>query len=68
MDYIRSHFGKMNLWPVEHFFPHFGVPLFSATGTVKWGKKVFDWSEVHLSEVTSYKIHTLEWVCNFEQK
>ena len=23
-------------------------------------KKVFNWSEVHLSEVTSYKIHTLE--------
>ena len=22
-------------------------------------KKVFNWSEVHLSEVTSYKIHTL---------
>ena len=24
------------------------------------GEKVFNWSEVHLSEVTSYKIHTLE--------
>ena len=23
-------------------------------------KKVFNWSEVHLYEVTSYKIHTLE--------
>ena len=23
-------------------------------------KKVFNWSEVHLSEVTFYKIHTLE--------
>ena len=23
-------------------------------------KKVFNWSEVHFSEVTSYKIHTLE--------
>ena len=23
-------------------------------------KKVFNWSEVHLSKVTSYKIHTLE--------
>jgi hypothetical protein len=22
-------------------------------------KKVFNWSELHLSEVTSYKIHTL---------
>ena len=27
MDYVRSHFGKMNLWPVEHFFTHFRVPL-----------------------------------------
>ena len=25
-------------------------------------KKVFNWSEVHLSEVTSYKIHTLVYV------
>ena len=23
MDFIRSHSGKMNLWPVEHFFEHF---------------------------------------------
>ena len=22
MDFVRSHFGKMNLWPVEHFFEH----------------------------------------------
>ena len=27
-------------------------------------KKVFNWSEVHLSEVTSYKIHALSYVCN----
>ena len=20
MDFVTSHFGKMNLWPVEHFF------------------------------------------------
>ena len=28
-------------------------------------KKVFNWSELHLSEVTSYKIHTLivRWIC-----
>ena len=24
-------------------------------------KKVFNWSEVHLSEMTCYKIHTLVW-------
>ena len=22
MDIVKSHFGKMNLWPVEHFFEH----------------------------------------------
>ena len=22
MDFVRSHFGKMRLWPVEHFFEH----------------------------------------------
>ena len=22
MDFVRSHFGNMNLWPVEHFFEH----------------------------------------------
>ena len=26
-------------------------------------KKVFNWSELHLSEVTSYKIHTLVKHC-----
>jgi hypothetical protein len=31
---------QMNLWPVEHFF--------SADPAKKWGKKVFNWSEVHL--------------------
>ena len=46
MDFVRSHFRKMQLWPVEHFFLHKKVP-------------VFNWSELHFSEVTSYKIHTL---------
>ena len=51
----------MNLWPVEHFFP----PFFSRSALnqhwsgKKRGKKVFNWSEVHHSEVISYKIHTL---------
>ena len=22
MDFVRSHFGKMNLWQVEHFFEY----------------------------------------------
>ena len=27
---------------------------------INWLKKVFNWSEVHLSEMTCYKIHTLK--------
>ena len=55
----------MNLWPVEHFFPHFltGLLCVYSKPVKKWGK-VFNWSEVYLdtficTEVTSYKIHTL---------
>ena len=28
----------------------------------KYVEKVFNWSEVHLSEMTCYKIHTLEGI------
>ena len=62
MDLVRSHFGKMNLCPVEHFIcHHFWVGATGATANPPKSdnKKVFNWSEVHLSEVTSYKIHTL---------
>ena len=58
MDFITIHFGKMHLWPVEHFFLRFFLDQ-----KLIWKKteeKVFNWSEVHLSEVTSYRIHTLE--------
>ena len=43
----------MNLWRVEHFFPHF------LGGLLCTGQKVFNSSEIHLNytEVTSYKIH-----------
>ena len=51
MDFVTSHFGKMNHWPVEHFFKTYLSSLL--------GEKVFNWSEVHLSEMTCYKIHTL---------
>ena len=27
MDFVRSHFGKMQLWQVEHFFLHKKVPV-----------------------------------------
>ena len=68
MDFVRSHFGKMNLWPVEHFLSIFVITfgwvccctccthLKVMTNMLK---KVFNWSEVHVSEVNSYKIHTL---------
>ena len=39
----------MNLWPVEHFFHHKRVPVKRSTGQRL--------PEVHLSKVTSYKIH-----------
>ena len=70
MDFVTSHFGKMNLLPVEHFFNicichHFLVDLLGAITNPpisddKYVEKVFNWSEVHLSELTCYKIHTLK--------
>ena len=57
----------MNLGTVEHFFqhfcPHFWVGLLGAIanppkGEDKHVEKVFNWSEVHLYEMTCYKIHT----------
>ena len=48
----------MPLWIVEHFFLHKKVPVqYYVYLFVK--KKVFNYSELHISEVTSYKIHTL---------
>ena len=52
MNFIRIHFGKMQLSPVEHFLPHLLI-------LKKSEAKVFNWSELHFTEVTSYKIHTL---------
>ena len=46
----------MQLWIVEHFFLHKKVHVVRYL-LVK--KKVFNYSELHFSEVTSYKIHTL---------
>ena len=58
MDFVRSHFGKMQLRIVEHFFLQKKVAVVLHRYLfVK--KKVFNYSEVHFSEVTSYKIHTL---------
>ena len=74
MDFVSSHFGKMKLWPVEHRLNTFSTYLPSKLDsplikTLERGNlilmidmlnKVFNWSEVHLSEMTWYKIHTLE--------
>ena len=66
MDFVRSHFGKMNLCKVEHFFEyichHSWVGATGATANPpksddKYAQKSVQL--VHLSEVTSYKIHTL---------
>ena len=52
MDFVNSHLGKMQLWKVEHFFDHKMVTVFVV-------KKVFNFSELHLSDVTSDEIHIL---------
>ena len=70
MDFVKSHFGKMQLWIVEHFHLHKKVPVvinhniqffqmlwFITTGTFLWR---WNYSELHFAEVTFYKIHTLE--------
>ena len=58
----------MNLWPNEHFLSIFVITFWwvqqvqqqtQSTVMTNMLKKVFNSSEVHLSEVTSYKIHTL---------
>ena len=62
----------MNLWSVENFSAIFVITFGWVQQQTHWGqqqthpqvmtkmlKKVFNWSEVHLSEVTFYKIHTL---------
>ena len=70
----------MQLWIVEHFFLHKKVPVLMNHNI--WKKlyvmihyyrylfvkmKVFNYSELHFSERTSFKIHTLvsnKWVLN----
>ena len=61
MDFVRSHFGKMQLWPVEHFFPHFfsRSVLISADLEKKWGQKCSTGQRFICTEVTSYRIHIL---------
>ena len=63
MDFERGHFGKMNLWPVEHFFEHicdhFWVGLLLHLLHPPKSDDKYAQKSVQLSEVASYKIHTL---------
>ena len=69
MNFVKSHFRKMNFWPAEHFFEHICHHIWvGATANqeqthpkvmINMLNKVFNWSEVLLLKVTSYKIHTL---------
>ena len=70
----------MQLGMVEHFFLHKKVPVvmnhnirffqmlwFITTGTYLFvKKKVFNYSELHFSKGTFYKIHTLVAPADFE--
>ena len=48
----------MDLWPVEHFCPHFFPD--STDLEKKWGQKGSTGQRFICSELTSYKIHILE--------
>ena len=69
MDFVTSHFGKdepLTSWTLlQHICPHFWAWLLLYSAIMpksedKYVVKVFNWSEVHLSEMTCYKIHTLK--------
>ena len=62
---LRENATLSSLTLFQHICPHFWawLLLYSAITTKsvdKYVVKVFNWSEFHLSEMTCYKIHTLE--------
>ena len=65
MDFVTSHFGKMNLWPLlQHICRHLWAWTLNTIAITpksedKYVVKVFNLSEFHLPETTCYKIHTL---------
>ena len=68
MDFIRYHFGKMQLWQVEHFFLHEKEPVVLYRYLfVK--KKVFNLSKIHVLRGQpisfSEEIYTLYYYCIF---
>ena len=58
MDFLTSHFGKDE--PLTRTYLSSLCPPKSED---KYGEKVLEWTEVHLSEMTCYKIHTLVSNC-----
>ena len=69
MDFVTKSFRKdetLTSWTLlQHIFPHFWAWLLNTIAITpksedKYVEKVFNWSEVHLSEMTCSKIHTLE--------
>ena len=68
MDFVTKSFRKdetLTSWTLlQHICPHFWAWLLNTIAITpksedKYVVKVFNWSEVHLSEMTCYKIHTL---------
>ena len=73
IDFYES-LRKNAIWIVDHFFLHKKVPVLMNHKIWKKSyvmiyyyrylfvkKKVFNYSELHFSEVTSYKLHTLKF-------
>ena len=58
MNFVTSHFRKMNLWPVQHFFNIFVIPLgwvcdfAPSKPTQKWGQ--ICWKSVQLVRGSSF--------------
>ena len=57
----------MNLWPVEHFFPHF-LSRSELIWKKKWGQKCSTGQSFICTEVTSYKIYILIEFGQIKQK
>ena len=55
-EFCKKSLRKMQLWQVEHFFHKKGTCIVLHLPFCK--EKVFNLSELHFPEVTSYKIHT----------
>ena len=79
MDFVTKSFRKdetLTSWTLlQHICPHFWAWLLNTIAITpksedKYVVKVFNWSEFHVSEMTCYKIHTLNifWKKNWSLK